>query len=47
MAGKMALSAFREADAENRPFNTNYYNAEVHRAAFAVPEFLRKGLTTL
>ena len=47
MAGKMALSAFREADAENRLFNTNYYNAEVHRAAFAVPEFLRKGLTTL
>ena len=41
MAGKSALGAFREADANNRPFATNYYNAEVHKAAFAAPEFLK------
>ena len=47
MAGKMAISAFSEADAETRPFDTAYYNAEMHRAAFAIPEFLRKRLAAL
>jgi len=35
------IEGFRERDAVERPFRTRYYNPEVHRAAFAVPEFLR------
>ena len=38
------LEAFREDDVANRPFTTRYYNAEIHRAAFAAPEFFRKEL---
>jgi spermidine synthase len=38
--------AFREHDARNRPFATRYYNAQVHRAAYALPEFLRQALAT-
>ena len=44
MAGKAPLTGFRQADAEDRPFATAYYNAAMHRAAFATPEFLRKPL---
>ncbi len=33
------LTTFREQDAENKPFETRYYNAAIHRAAFAAPEF--------
>ncbi len=36
---------FREQDARDRPFTTHYYNAEIHRAALAAPEFCR-GLFT-
>ena len=35
------LTGFREADVMNRPFSTRYYNEEIHRAAFAQPEFFR------
>jgi len=35
------LDDFREHDAANRPFTTNYYNEQIHRAAFAQPEFFR------
>jgi spermidine synthase len=35
------LDGFREADAVARPFATRYYNADIHRAAFAEPEFFR------
>lgn len=38
------LAAFRETDAANKPFATLYYNAEVHRAALAQPEFMRTAL---
>lgn len=41
LAGKAGLAGFREADARAKPFATAYYNAEVHRAAFAAPELLR------
>jgi spermidine synthase len=34
----------RETDAERRPFETLYYNTAVHRAASAMPEFVRQGL---
>ncbi len=36
---------FREADAAAKPFATEYYNAEIHRAALATPEFMRQALT--
>ncbi len=43
VAGKKAdLKAFRAEDAANRPFATRYYNPEIHRAAFAEPEFFRQ-----
>jgi spermidine synthase len=42
LAGKGDLAAFREGDARARPFETRYYNAEIHRAAFVAPEFFRK-----
>ena len=35
---------FREDDAARRPFETRYYNAGIHRAALAVPEFFRAAL---
>ncbi|CAL1241731.1 polyamine aminopropyltransferase [Candidatus Methylocalor cossyra] len=41
LAAKGGFAPFREADARAKPFATLYYNAEVHRAAFAVPEFFR------
>jgi spermidine synthase len=42
MAGKGNLSHFREDAAQNKTFATDYYNVEIHRAAFAAPEFLRR-----
>jgi spermidine synthase len=39
-----ALEDFREQDAAARPFATRYYNAGIHRAALAQPEFLRQAL---
>ncbi|TCT20168.1 polyamine aminopropyltransferase [Thiobaca trueperi] len=45
MAGKgVALADFRAGDAECKPFETQYYNAGIHRAALAQPEFVRRGL---
>ena len=37
-----ALHGFREEDAAGRRFETRYYNADIHRAAFAEPEFFRR-----
>ncbi|MDD5035458.1 MAG: polyamine aminopropyltransferase [Methylococcaceae bacterium] len=45
MAGKGDLNGFREEAAQARPFATQYYNVEIHRAAFVAPEFIRKALT--
>ncbi len=43
MAGKgRELTKFREAAARNKMFDTTYYNADIHRAALAMPEFFRK-----
>lgn len=45
MAGKVAdLTRFREDAAARRTFGTRYYNPEIHRAAFAMPTFLRQHL---
>ena len=35
-----AIEGFRTADVDARAFVTRYYNSDIHRAAFAVPEFL-------
>ena len=40
------LAAFREHDAKAKPFATRYYNADIHRAALAQPEFMREGPST-
>ena len=42
MASKAAdLTYFRERAANQKSFETLYYNAAIHRAALAVPEFLK------
>ena len=38
------VAGFREDDVEHRGFATRYYNAAVHRAAFAMPEFFRQAV---
>ncbi|MCX7098957.1 MAG: polyamine aminopropyltransferase [Methylococcales bacterium] len=42
IASKSALANFREQDANNKPFETVFYNADIHKAAFAQPEFVKK-----
>jgi spermidine synthase len=41
-AKRADLDSFREADVTGRPFETHYYNADIHRAALAEPEFFRR-----
>jgi spermidine synthase len=38
------LSSFRERGAATKTFPTRYYNAETHKAALALPQFLREAL---
>ena len=40
LAKDAALTGFREQDAARKPFKTHYYNAAIHRAAMALPEFM-------
>ncbi len=48
MAAKDSLlSEFREQDARQKTFDTVYYNAEIHRASQALPEFFRKEMTAI
>jgi spermidine synthase len=43
MARKNAdLDGFRERGAQTKQFETRYYNAEIHKAALALPEFMRE-----
>ena len=43
LAGKDGgVDTFRDADAANKPFPTIYYNADMHRAALAQPEFMKE-----
>jgi len=45
LAGKQTpCDQFREIDAGNRRFDTRYYNAAIHRAALAAPEFFIKAV---
>ena len=46
LAGKAGRAeGFREKDARGKTFETRYYNADIHRAALAQPEFFRQALT--
>jgi spermidine synthase len=36
------IQDFREAAARSKPFKTRYYNADIHRAALAQPEFCKE-----
>lgn len=38
------LAGFRERGAISKNFSTRYYNADVHKGALAVPEFMREAL---
>jgi len=38
------IEGFREADVEQRPFQTRYYNADIHRGALAQPEFFKQAV---
>jgi len=42
IASKGDLSKFREADSASKPFDTTYYNVDIHKAALAQPEFVKK-----
>lgn len=44
MAGKAALTGFREQDTLNKPFKTMYYNHDIHKASLAQPEFVKQAL---
>ncbi len=39
------LKQFRQTDAEQKTFVTEYYNAEIHQAALVQPEFLKRALS--
>ena len=38
------IEGFREDAVAERGFETRYYNAEIHRAAFATPEFFQRAV---
>jgi len=42
IAGRTSLNQFRELDSADKPFDTTYYNVDIHRAALAQPEFFKK-----
>jgi spermidine synthase len=44
IASKAVLNGFREADVDNKSFDTHYYNVDIHRAALAQPEFFKKAM---
>lgn len=39
-----SIDGFRKADVDGRDFETRYYNSDVHQAALAMPEFVRREL---
>lgn len=42
IASKTSLSGFREHDSANKPFDTVYYNVDIHKGALAQPEFVKR-----
>ncbi|MDO9214917.1 MAG: polyamine aminopropyltransferase [Methylococcales bacterium] len=45
IASKAELAAFREQDCANKPFETVYYNTDIHKASLAQPEFFKKAFS--
>ncbi len=45
LASKTDLSTFREQDSTDKPFETIYYNIDIHKASLAQPEFFKKAFT--
>ena len=41
-----AFNGFRENDAAQAAFSTEYYNVDVHKAASAWPNFMKKALSS-
>lgn len=41
---ELGFTGFRCEDAQNPGFDTQYYNAEIHQAAMALPNFMRRQL---
>jgi len=44
MAGQTDFQAFRQAEVDNRTFETLYYNLEMHHSSLAMQPFLRQAL---
>ena len=42
IASKADLTTFREHDSASKPFETVYYNVDIHKASLAQPEFFKK-----
>jgi len=42
IASKTDLTTFREQESANKPFDTIYYNVDIHKASLAQPEFFKK-----
>jgi len=42
IASKADLTTFREQDSANKPFDTVYYNVDIHKESLAQPEFFKK-----
>jgi spermidine synthase len=42
VASKNVIPEFRKEDCANKAFDTVYYNADIHQAALAQPEFFKK-----
>ncbi len=42
LAGNTELHNFREQDVQQKTFDCQYYNADIHKGALAVPEFMKK-----
>ncbi|MDD5272428.1 MAG: polyamine aminopropyltransferase [Methylovulum sp.] len=45
IASKASLAKFRELESANKPFDTTYYNVDIHKAALAQPEFFKKAFS--
>jgi spermidine synthase len=45
IASKTQLPAFREQACADKAFATTYYNADIHKASMAQPEFFKKALS--
>jgi spermidine synthase len=47
MASKGGLDGFREVVAREAPFESRYYNTDIHKAAFATPSFMKRRIAAL